>query len=226
VITLGDDDAMTAARAIRVMIVDDHSLVRTGLAHLLTAAGEFDLVATAKNGEEAIELVDLHAPDVVLMDLSMPVLDGIAATKRILASHPETRVLVLSTFSDRRMVLEAIDAGAVGYVLKDGEPDELIRAARAVARGESPLDPRVAQAVLSARSDRVAPELRGREREVIQLVVDRLSNREIGERLGITEKTVKTHLTRIYQRLGIRNRQEAMTWAARNGVRPTAATDD
>ncbi len=193
---------------IKVLVVDDHELVRHGLAMLLGGADDIDLVGLATDGAEAIALVEQHRPDVVLMDLSMPGMDGVEATRRVSTTYPSTAVVVLSSFSERRTVLEAIDAGAAGYLLKDGGMDDILRAVRAAAQGESPLAPRAAQAILSARPARQMPELSVREREVVDYVVEGLRNREIAERMGITEKTVKTHLTHVYQRLAVDTRAE------------------
>jgi len=193
---------------IKVLVVDDHELVRTGLAMLFGGADDIDLVGLATDGAEALALVQEHHPDVVLMDLSMPGMDGVEATRRISGTYPSTAVVVLSSFSERRTVLEAIDAGAAGYLLKDGGMDDILRAVRAAAQGESPLAPRAAQAILSARPARQMPELSVREREVVDYVVEGLRNREIAERMGITEKTVKTHLTHVYQRLAVDTRAE------------------
>ena len=193
---------------IKVLVVDDHWLVRHGLSLLFDAADDVTLVGEAANGLEALERVRDLSPDVVLMDLSMPVMDGVEATRRIVAKYPEVKVVVLSSFSERRTVLEAIDAGATGYLLKDGDMDDILRAVHAAAQGESPLAPRAAQAILSARPARQLPSLSAREREVVDLVVTGLRNREIADRLGITEKTVKTHLTHVYQRLGVSTRGE------------------
>ncbi len=193
---------------IKVLVVDDHELVRHGLAMLLGGADDIDLVGLATDGAEALALVEEHHPDVVLMDLSMPGMDGVEATRRISSTYPSTAVVVLSSFSERRTVLEAIDAGAAGYLLKDGGMDDILRAVRAAAQGESPLAPRAAQAILSARPARQMPDLSVREREVVDYVVEGLRNREIAERMGITEKTVKTHLTHVYQRLAVDTRAE------------------
>ncbi len=199
-------------------MADDHSLVRRGLALLLSSAADIELVGEAADGAAAVELVAKLRPDVVLMDLSMPVMDGIAATREIRTRHPDVRVVALTAFAERATVLAAIDAGAVGYVLKDGDEADLLAATRAASRGESPLSPRAANALLAARTARPGPTLSDREREVVVLVVAGLTNREIGEALEISEKTVKTHLTRIYQRFELRNRAHALDWARELGI--------
>jgi DNA-binding NarL/FixJ family response regulator len=200
---------------IRVLVADDHSLVRSGLAQLLGSAEDVELVGQAVDGIEAVAMVDELVPDVVLMDLSMPNMDGITATRHIRARHPNVKVVALTAFVERSTVLDAID---VGYVLKDGEMDELLRATRAAARGESPLSPRAARIVLMARGERSTPSISAREELVLALVVQGCTNRVVGERLGISEKTVKTHLTRIYQRVGLENRAQAIAWARDRGV--------
>jgi DNA-binding NarL/FixJ family response regulator len=206
---------------IRVVIAEDHAMVRSGLVELLSAAQDIDVVGTAGNGEEALGAVAELAPDVVLMDISMPVLDGIEATKRIVAAADAPRVVVLTSFSDRDRILGALDAGAVGYLLKDAEPEELVRGVRAAARGESPLDPKAATAVLSARAERRtggAEDLSPREREVLALVAAGLPNKLIARRLDISEKTVKAHLTRVFQQIGVTDRTQAALWAERQGL--------
>ena len=203
---------------IRVAIVDDHALVRVGLEELLTADEEIDVVGTAADGDEALALVESASPDVVLMDLSMPGVDGIEATRRIAASGSPARVVALTSFAERDRVLAALDAGAVGYLLKDTEPEELRRGILAAARGESPLSPKAAGAVVAARSEVQTPELSDREREVLALVGEGLPNKLIARRLEISEKTVKAHLTRVYQRIGVTDRTQAALWARRHGI--------
>jgi DNA-binding NarL/FixJ family response regulator len=202
---------------IRVLVADDHGVVRSGLQQLLAGEGDIEVVGAAADGEEAVRLAAEHEPDVVLMDLSMPRVDGIQATRRVGEACPACRVVVLTSFSDRERILQAIDAGAVGYLLKDAEPDELLRGVRAAARGESPLNAKVAGAVLAARS---APRaaLSTREREVLDLVAEGLPNKLIARRLGISEKTVKAHLTRVFSELGVTDRTQAALWAQRNLV--------
>jgi len=199
---------------IDVLVVDDHALMRTGLSGLIAAAGDMRVVGTAADGAEAVAEVARLAPHVVLMDLSMPVLDGVSATRRIVEEHPDVEVLVLTSFSDQQRVMEALDAGAGGYVLKDTEPADLLAAIRSTARGHSPLDPRVARTVLHARRGPArAAELTDREQEVLGLVGRGLANKQIARRLGIRESTVKAHLTSVFQRIGVRDRTSAALWA-------------
>jgi DNA-binding NarL/FixJ family response regulator len=203
----------------RVVLVDDHHLVRVGLEQLLDAVCDVEVVGSASGGREAVALVNESRPDVVLMDLSMPGMDGIDATRRILEMCPETRVVALTSFSDRDRILAVLDAGAVGYLLKDADPHDLVDGIRAAARGDAPLDPRAAGAVLVARRQRsLAEALTNREREVLRLVAAGLTNRVIALRLEIAEKTVKAHLTSIYQRIGVGDRVEAAQWARRHGA--------
>jgi DNA-binding NarL/FixJ family response regulator len=203
----------------RVLIADDHAVVRAGLAQLLATFPEVELVAVAADGQEAVALAAEHRPDVVLMDLEMPVLDGIEATRRIRAAQPEVAVVVLTSFSDRDRILRALDAGAAGYLLKDAEPSELARAIDAAARGEAPLDPKAARALLSARRAPDATEtLSAREREVLAMVGEGLPNKLIAQRLAISEKTVKAHLTNVYRQIGVSDRTQAALWAQRHGI--------
>ena len=159
-----------------------------------------------------------HRPDVVLMDLLMPALDGTEATRRIVEADPGVRVVVLTSFSDSERILDALDAGAVGYLLKDAEPEELYRGIRAAARGESPLAPKVATEVLAARAAQRAGGLTDRELEVLGLVRAGLPNKLIAGRLEISEKTVKAHLTSVFQRIGVTDRTQAALWAQRHGL--------
>jgi DNA-binding NarL/FixJ family response regulator len=196
---------------IRVLIADDHAVVRAGLEQLLATVPDVELAGAAGDGESAVALARETAPDVVLMDLEMPRMDGREATRRILAERPETRVVVLTSFADRERILGALDAGATGYLLKDAEPSELIAGVRSAARGEAPLNPRAARELLAARrplpEDRV--DLSPREREVLSLVAEGLPNKLIALRLEISEKTVKAHLTRIFAALGVTDRTQA-----------------
>jgi DNA-binding NarL/FixJ family response regulator len=204
---------------IRVAIVDDHELVRAGLSELLSAADDIEVVATAADGAEALDAVAQGGPDVVLMDLSMPEVDGIEATRRVTEAHPDVRVVALTSFSDSAQVLGALDAGAIGYLLKDASPDELRGAVRAAARGESPLSPKAAGAVLASRGAQPAEtELSAREREVLALVAEGLPNKLIARRLEISEKTVKAHLTSVFQQIGVTDRTQAALWARDHGL--------
>jgi DNA-binding NarL/FixJ family response regulator len=178
----------------------------------------------AADGAEAVAQSARVSPDVVLMDLDMPVLDGIEATKQITAARPETAVLVLTSFSDRPRIIGALEAGACGYLLKDVDAGEVAEGIRAAARGESPLDPRAARTMLDARS---APDplagLSEREREVLRLLVEGLPNKLIARRLEISEKTVKSHLTRIFRELRVTDRTQAALWAERHGIGSSGA---
>ena len=203
---------------IRVLLADDHGVVRDGLGRLIAALDDIELVGEAANGADAVEQSRLTKPDVVLMDLDMPVLDGIEATRQVLAERPEIAVIVLTAFSDRPRISGALEAGARGYLLKDVDADGVAEGIRAAARGESPLDPRAARTILDARSE---PDPLGalseREREVLALLVEGLPNKLIARRLEISEKTVKSHLTRIFRELEVTDRTQAALWAERHG---------
>jgi DNA-binding NarL/FixJ family response regulator len=202
---------------IRVLLAEDHAVVRTGLLQLLGDVEDVEVVGAATGGKEAVALAAAERPDVVLMDLEMPDIDGIEATRRIRSADPDVNVVVLTAFSDRQRILGAIDAGAVGYLLKDAAPEELIRGLEAAARGESPLAPKAAQALVAARAaEQTDPELTPREREVLALLADGLPNKLIARRLDISEKTVKAHLTNIFQRIGVTDRTQAALWAQRH----------
>jgi DNA-binding NarL/FixJ family response regulator len=204
---------------IRVVIADDHAVVRHGLARLLSTFADVELVGEAADGQSAVDTCEEQRPDVVLMDLEMPVMDGIEATQRIRAQHEDVAVVVLTSFSDRDRILQALDAGAAGYLLKDVEPAELAKAIRSAARGDAPLDPRAARAVLGARQAAApALDLSEREREVLLLVAEGLPNKLIARRLDISEKTVKAHLTSVFRQIGVTDRTQAALWAERNGL--------
>jgi DNA-binding NarL/FixJ family response regulator len=205
--------------AIRVLLVDDHALLRAGMARLLDLADDVTVVGGAANGTQALEMAATLRPDVVLMDLSMPGMSGVEATRRMLTARPDTAVVVLTSFADPDLVLDAVEAGAVGYLLKDDEPDNVVGAVRAAARGESPLDPRAARVVLTSRG-RPAPAsvLSGREKEVLVLVAEGLANKQIARCLGIAERTVKAHLTSIFNQIGVTDRTSAAMWAHRRGL--------
>jgi DNA-binding NarL/FixJ family response regulator len=205
---------------IRVVVADDHPIVRAGLVQLLEEMEDIELVGMAEDGGGALAITRERDPDIVLMDLEMPGMDGIEATARIREEHPGTQVLVLTSFSDSERVLDALDAGAIGYLLKGADPDELLRGIRSAAEGESPLAPKAATAVLAARAERRPAEgLTAREREVLLMVADGLPNKLIARRLEISERTVKGHLTRIFERLGVTDRTQAALWAERHRLR-------
>jgi DNA-binding NarL/FixJ family response regulator len=224
---------VTGGEPIRVLVVDDHAVVRRGVVAYLEAIEDLEVAGEAGTGQEAVDFLARAAahqelPDVVLMDLQMPGMDGVTATGRISERHPDTAVLVLTSFSDQQRVTDALDAGAVGYVLKDTEPADLLDAIRAVARGHSPLDPRVARVVLHGRRSPAAPpsppvELTDRELEVLALVGRGLANKQIARALGIREATVKAHLTSVFQRIGVRDRTSAALWAQEHLPRATSA---
>jgi DNA-binding NarL/FixJ family response regulator len=205
---------------IRLVIAEDHPVVRAGLERLLANEEDIEIAGTASDGAEAVALVNEVACDVVLMDLSMPVLDGIEATRQILAAHDgEVRVVVLTSLSAREEIMAALDAGASGYLLKDAEPQELLAGVRAAARGDAPLAPRAAREVLSARAEeRTQPELSTRETEVLELVARGFPNKRIARELQISEKTVKAHLTQVFQRIGVTDRTQAALWAKERGL--------
>lgn len=207
---------------ITVLLVDDHALVRRGLEQLLNAAPDIEVVGSAANGEAAVDLVATLSPDVVLMDLLMPGIGGAEATRRVLGRAPGTQVVVLTSFSDRERIVEALDAGATGYLLKDVEPDELVEGIRATARGESPLHPKAARELLLARTaapteaERAAASLTPREVEVLQGVREGLANKQIARRMGISERTVKAHLTSAFARIGVSDRTQAALYVERH----------
>jgi len=209
---------------ITVLLVDDHAMVRDGLARLLAADGDIDVVAQTADGAAAAELAARLRPAVALVDLAMPGLDGIATTRLLRAASARTHVVVLTAFSDRRQILAALDAGAVGYLLKDAGPAELIDGVRAAARGESPLHPKAARELLTERDSpgggtlSEEPDLTARESEILALLAKGMPNKRIALDLGISEKTVKAHVTSIFQRLGVSDRTQAALWAHRHGL--------
>ncbi|GAA4675228.1 response regulator transcription factor [Nocardioides nanhaiensis] len=213
-----------------MLLVDDHPLVRAGLAGLIAStADDIEVVGQAQDGAEAVRLGTTgdREPDVVLMDLSMPGTGGVEATRQLFAAGFGGAVVVLTSFSEAAQVTEALSAGAVGYLLKDSEPDAVLGAIRSAAAGHAPLDPRVARALLPGASDHgsapaspvghargdAAAVLSGREREVLDLVAQGLANKQVARRLGITERTVKVHLTNVYRRIGVGDRTSAALWA-------------
>jgi DNA-binding NarL/FixJ family response regulator len=203
---------------IRVLLAEDYSIVRAGLERLLGTTDDIEVVAGAEDGAQAVELAAEHKPDVVLMDISMPHLNGIEATKQIVEGNEDVQVVVLTSFADRPQIVAALDAGAVGYLLKDAEPEEVIRGVRAAAKRESPFAPKVARTLLDARAERAEARLSERELDVLRCVAKGLPNKLIARSLGISEKTVKAHLTRIYQQIGVTDRTQAALWARERGI--------
>jgi len=210
---------------IRVLVADDQSMVRAGFRMLLASEPGIEVVAEASTGLEAVEKAARFDPNVVLMDIRMPEADGIQATRRILATDPAAQILILTTFDLDEYLYEALRAGASGFVLKDDPPEQLIAAIRTVAAGDALLSPAVTRRVIRRFSRIPNPEppdgldeLTAREREILRLVVDGLSNAEIGQALFIGETTVKTHVTHILQKLGVRDRMQLVVLAYRSGL--------
>ncbi|GAA1578328.1 MULTISPECIES: response regulator transcription factor [Kribbella] len=209
---------------IRVLVVDDHPVVRSGLSGMLSVTEDITVVGEAGDGSEALALVESAKPDVVLMDLRMPRMDGVAATGAIVSSHPSTRVLVLTTYDTDTDILHAVEAGAAGYLLKDTPHAELLNGIRAAARGETVLAPPVAARLMSRLRTPAAPaaaQPSPRELEVLAAVARGLSNAEIGRELFIGEATVKTHLQRLFAKLDVDDRTRAVTVAIERGLLPS-----
>ena len=220
-----------------VFVADDQALVRVGLRKILESDPDASVVGEASDGEEAVDEVRRLRPDVVLMDIRMPVLDGIEATRRIVRERPDTRVLILTTFGLDGYVYDSLRVGASGFMLKDAPPEELIAAVRIVANGEALLAPAVTRAVIeefARRTPQAEPQpppavadLTAREHEVLALLIRGLSNPEICERLVISEATAKTHVAHILQKLGLRDRVQAVIYAYERGlIRPGASAQD
>ena len=203
--------------SLRVLVADDHPIVRAGIVGLLDAADGIAVVAQAGDGVEAVEAAGKHRPDLVLLDLQMPRMDGVEATRRILQTVPGVRVLVLTTYESDESILRAIEAGASGYLLKAAPEDEILAGIRAVAAGGVALAPRMA-ALLVSRVQAPAPTLSPREAEVLQLVAEGLSNPAIGRRLFLSEATVKTHLLHVFEKLDVSDRTRAVTRAMELGL--------
>ena len=210
---------------IRVLVADDQRVVREGLTMLLGLIEGVEVAAAAADGEEAVRLAGELRPDVVLMDLRMPRLDGVEATRRIASSLPASRVVVLTTYDDDASVFAALEAGARGYLTKDAGADEIARAVRTVHGGEALLDPSVQRRLIETLGRPAAPRppkppdgLTQRELEVLRLIAEGLSNQEIARRIFVSEPTVKTHINNIFSKAGLRDRAQAVTYAFRNGL--------
>jgi DNA-binding NarL/FixJ family response regulator len=210
---------------IRVLLADDQRVVREGLEMLLGLLPGIEVVGTAADGEEAVRLAVARAADVVLMDLRMPRVDGIEATRRLADARPAARVIALTTYADEPTVLSALRAGARGYLTKDAGADEISRAISAVARGEAALDRavqhHVIDAVAQAESTALPDGLTPREAEVLVLIAEGLSNQEIAERLVVSPATVKSHVNRVFAKAGVRDRAQAVSYAYRSGLAPS-----
>jgi DNA-binding NarL/FixJ family response regulator len=203
---------------IRIVIADDHPIFRAGLQGLLSAQDDFEVVGEAANGREAVAVVRHTSPEVLLMDLQMPELDGVSATREIKQVAPATRILILTTYDSDGDILRAVEAGATGYLLKDTPREELFRAIRATARGDSVLSPSVASKLVGRARGPVNRSLSAREIEVLTLVARGISNKIIGKDLRISEATVKTHLLHIFEKLGVDDRTAAVTAAMERGM--------
>lgn len=212
------------ARAVRVVVVDDQAVVREGLELILGLLSGVDVVGSGVDGADAVRLVAEHRPDVVLMDLRMPRVDGVAATRRIRADFPETQVVVLTTYADDESVFAALRAGARGYLTKDSRGAEIGAAIEAVRRGEAHVDPAVQRRLLDAMSDPAPKPVPGgltpREVDVLRLIADGRSNAEIAATLHITQATVKTHINNLFAKARLRDRAQAVTFAFRHGLVP------
>ena len=207
---------------IKVLIVDDHTVVRKGIRALLETEPGITVVGEAGDGEAAVHKALALKPDVVLMDLVMPKLDGVRATRELKEKLPGVKILVLTSFAEDKRIVEAIEAGALGYLLKDSSPEDLLRAIREVHRGESSLHPKVAQRLISrlrgGEEERAWKELSERELAVLRLIARGLSNREIAKELGISEPTVRTHVSNILRKLHLKSRTQAALYALREGL--------
>ncbi|MEC2057270.1 response regulator transcription factor [Peribacillus psychrosaccharolyticus] len=210
---------------IRLILADDHHIVRKGLVLFLGTHKDLEIIGEAENGLIAIELAKTLNPDIILMDLSMPILDGIEATKAILAENPEAKIMILTSFSDKDHVIPALEAGASGYQFKDSDPDQLVTAIRSLYQGEKQLDPKVTSSLLTylqgQKEHSPIQELTKREKEVLKEITLGKSNKEIAAALFITEKTVKTHISNILSKLCLQDRTQAALYAVRNGLDQT-----
>jgi two-component system, NarL family, response regulator LiaR len=208
---------MTGTNQIRILLADDHTVVRSGLSAVLAMQDDFKIVGEAADGEEALRLCESLKPDVVLMDLLMPKLDGVAATKRIKERWPQVQVIALTSFKEKEYVEGALKAGASGYLLKNVSADELVNAVRRAVAGQPSLSPEAAQVLIQRVNEPAHPglDMTGREKEILALMVEGLSNNKIAERLTINQSTVKFHVSNILGKLGVTSRTEAVALAVK-----------
>jgi DNA-binding NarL/FixJ family response regulator len=212
---------LTESRRASVLIADDHTLFRSGLAALLDQDPRVNVVGQAANGEEAVRMVDELRPDLVLMDLEMPVMEGVEATRLIRDQHPEVAVVILSSFSDDSHLLQALEHGARGYVLKDTNVSTMVNSMLAIVGGARVLSGSIADrlvGMLTSKTEESLDGLTAREVEILKLVATGLANKQIAYRLTISEKTVRNHISKVYEKLGIEGRSSAVLYAARNGL--------
>lgn len=227
------DSNTTNLEKIRVLIVDDHAVVRQGLKTFIDLQEDMLVVAEGENGAQAVTLADQHQPDIILLDLVMPGMDGVEATRQIQENSPDSRVLILTSFGEDEKVFPAIRAGAQGYLLKDIQPTELVRAIRDAYQGKVQLHPDIARKLMSALADASdaagvvesppilsTNDLTEREQEVLSLIANGMNNRQIAEQMIISEKTVKTHVSNVLSKLGVDDRTQAAIWALKHGLGP------
>jgi DNA-binding NarL/FixJ family response regulator len=225
------DSQEPSKKIIKILLVDDHAIVRQGLRSYVELQPDMQVIAEGGNGFEAVSLTSSTQPDVILMDLLMPGLDGVEATRKIMQNHPQTRILILTSFGDDRQIFPAIRAGALGYLLKDIQPQDLIKAIRDVMQGKPQLHPDIVRRLMTAVTEKdekpvniqhhlssELQQLTEREREVLEQIARGLSNREIAEKMFISEKTVKTHVSNVLDKLGMEDRTRAAIWALKHGL--------